>query len=325
MNRYLIIISLLLLVAIPCLAQNTQGKTEDFGRIALRPMLDESCNSLEGPSQRLFLSKLTQMATVSGLGSSGSSQFYIAAMYNILNKEVAGGAPPQIVVEAEVVVAVGDLVSNAVFSTSTFIVKGIGTNEQKAVSSVLKNINPSSPQSRKLIETAKEKILEYYNSQCDFILRKAQSMAETNQYEKGIFILLNVPEVCKDCYFEAQRVLKPMYKAYIDKRCPELLNLARNAWIRDQGYAGAENATQYLNQIDPEAACFREAQLLVGEMADKIKTLENRNWDFTLRQFNEGVAIEKQRIEAMRQIGVAFGEHQQPTTINMNAIKNNNF
>lgn len=306
-------------------AQNNQSKSDDFGRISLRPMLDGSCSSMEGPSQKLFLSKLSQIATVSGLGSSGSSQFYIAAMYNILNKEVIAGAPVQIVIEAEVVVMIGDLISESVFGTSTFVVKGIGVNEQKAVSSVLKNITPSSPQCRKLVETAKEKILEYYNSQCDFILRKAQSMAETNQYEKGIFILLNIPEVSKDCYFEAQRVLKPMYKAYIDKRCPELLSMARNAWIKDQGYAGAENATIYLNQIDPDAACYPQAQLLVTEMADKIKTLENRSWDFTLRQFKEGVAIEKQRIEAMRQIGVAYGENQQPTTINLNSVKNNNF
>ena len=35
-----------------------------------------------------------------------------------------------------------------------------------------------------------------------------------------------------------------------------------------------------------------------------------------MKMYDNSVDIEKQRIDAMKEIGVAFGEHQQPTSLN---------
>ncbi len=300
--------------------QNELGKTEDFGRIALSVIEDESTEGLPITEKRILANKLKQIATMNGLGAATFSQFYISAAYAVTNKEVIPGAPTQYLIEGEITLFMGDFIDNKIFASSTFTSKGAGISEAKSFSGMLKRINPSSPQCRKFIQSGKEKILEYYNSQCDFILQKTKSLAETNQYEKALFILLNIPEVCKDCYFSAQKEIKPLYQQYINKRCPEYLNKARNAWVIDQSYSGAENAAEYLNKIDPEAGCFPEAQKLAAEIADKIRKIEDKVWSCRIQQYNDSVELEKLRIEAIRQIGVAYGENQQPTTINMNKI-----
>ena len=40
----------------------------------------------------------------------------------------------------------------------------------------------------------------------------------------------------------------------------------------------------------------------------KGKVLDD--WKFEMKKYQDGVDLEKQRIDAMRQIGVAYGEHQ---------------
>jgi len=310
----------LFILSIGVFSQNDLGKAEDFGRISLSVIDDESLADLPKAEKNILANKLKQVATMNGLGAATFSQFYISAAYTVINKEVIPGAPTQYLIEGQITLFMGDFVDNKIFASSTFTSKGAGVSEAKAFSSLLKSINPSSPQCRKFIQSGKEKILEYYNSQCEFILRKTKSLAETNQYEKALFILLNIPEVCKDCYFAAQKEIKPLYQQYINKRCPEYLNKARNAWLIDQSYTGAENAAEYLNKMDPEAGCFPEAQKLAQEIAEKIKKTNDKVWTCRIQQYNDSVELEKLRIEAVRQIGVAYGENQQPTTINMNKI-----
>ena len=52
-------------------------------------------------------------------------------------------------------------------------------------------------------------------------------------------------------------------------------------------------------------------------MAKRVKELDKREWDFMLKQQQDEVDLEKASIKAIRDIGVAYGENQQPTTYNV--------
>ena len=43
-----------------------------------------------------------------------------------------------------------------------------------------------------MIEEGKNKIINYFNNQCDFIIKEAQGLADQNRYEEALFKLFSV-------------------------------------------------------------------------------------------------------------------------------------
>ena len=58
--------------------------------------------------------------------------------------------------------------------------------------------------------------------------------------------------------------------------------------------------------ILPDAGCYGEAMELYQEIKGKVLD----DWKFEMKQYEDGIDLEKLRIEAVRQIGVAYGAHQ---------------
>ena len=52
---------------------------------------------------------------------------------------------------------------------------------------------------------------------------------------------------------------------------------------------------------------------LSNTIATRIRDLDQREWDFVLKQQQDDVDLQKAAIKAARDIGVAYGENQQPT------------
>ena len=68
-----------------------------------------------------------------------------------------------------------------------------------------------------------------------------------------------------------------------------------------------DDAAGILSTIDPYAACFSEAVTLTGEIAKRVKEIDGREWDFKLQK---EIGLEKDRIKAWRDVGVAWGTNQ---------------
>ena len=45
------------------------------------------------------------------------------------------------------------------------------------------------------------------------------------------------------------------------------------------------------------------------------------DWKFEMKKYQDGVDIEKQRVDAMRQIGVAYGNHQPSKEVNIEFVR----
>ena len=60
--------------------------------------------------------------------------------------------------------------------------------------------------------------------------------------------------------------------------------------------------------IYPDAKCYKEGMDLYREIKDKVLD----DWKFVMKIYQDGVDIEKERIKAWRDVGVAYGNHQQP-------------
>jgi hypothetical protein len=104
--------------------------------------------------------------------------------------------------------------------------------------------------------------------------------------------------------------LGPIYKKYIDLECKKLLLEANNVWAANQNFEGAEKVAAILTRIDPSSVCFNNAIALNDKIAKRVLELDNRQWNFTLKIQQNEVDLEKARIKAIRDIGVAYGNNQ---------------
>lgn len=305
MKKYILIAAALLFGA-SAFAQNEQGSTDDLGRISLTAMVASNSN-LPEMTHKMMINKLNQITTKNGLGGIGlSTRFIITANVVEIDRQVTETAPPMTALVLQPTLYIGDIETGNLFASVTLgNVKSAGTTPDKAFMAALKNIKTDSPEIQAFVVKGKTRIIEYYNSQIDFIIKKAETLASEDQFDEAIVELLQVPEVCKDAYMKAMDKVGAIYQQKIDKEGAKLLAAAKNAWNANQSWDGAQEAAYYLNQIDPNSSSAAGAEALANQIAKRIKEVDKREWDFMVKQHNDSVSLEKARIDAAKQIGIA--------------------
>ncbi len=292
-------------------AQNDQGTLDG---ISLTPVLSQDLDdNMPVSTKRLFLSKLGQIATKNGLGATTlSPQFLITGTVNVLNKEITETAPPMIAQSLEVNLYIVDYKSQKVLSNVTLELKGVGRNETKAFSSALKRINPKSSKIRSFVKKGKNKIIEYYNTQCEIILKQAQTLAKVEDYEGAIHTLITIPEVCKECHYKALDAIEPIYKKMIGEDCKEDLDAAKEA-IKEGDMEAAKN---YLEAIEPGTDCYDKAVDLAKQMNSKDP--ESRGFEGEVKMKAAAPATREEKAQAYKEVGAKHAKKKTTDEYDLN-------
>ena len=311
-------------------SQNTQQSADDLGRIALVPVVLDNAN-IPSYASALVKNKLIQAVTQSGLGGTSFDQrFIITANIEEVSKEITPTAPPMVALGLSATLYVGDVVTGNLYSSCRLtIVNGVGTNETKAYISAIKTINMLNPEVKAFIEKGKTRIVEHYNSQIDIIIAEALALTDQEKFDDAISLLFTVPEVCKEAHLKAMHTITDVYQRKIDKEGATLLNTARLVWYANQSSSGANEAASYLSKIHPLSSCFANACNLSSDIAKRIKEIDDREWDFRMKQYeNEQKILNKQidyaheeqmsLISAAKEVGIV--KYSQPITYNYNHI-----
>lgn len=314
MNK--LIVCMLCFISVNAFAQKTAAKSDDVGRITLAPYVPEQIDQMPEAARNMLSNKLSQIITQNGMsGNAMYQRFILAANIVVVTKDITPTSPPMQAYSLDITLCIGDGIDGTKFASTTISTKGVGENETKAYISALKSLKTNDPAYQTFIEKAKTKIIDYYNKRCDFIIKNAQTLASQNKYEEAIYELTSVPEACSACYDKCMAALGPIYKKQIDKDCKVKLAEANNFWGASQTYDGAVQAAELLSTIDPSAACFGEVKVLSNKIAARVKELDGREWKYILKE----QAQESERIKAIRDIGVAYGNGQ-PKTVNYNVV-----
>lgn len=300
-----------LFLSVSLFAQNNLGKSDDASRIALAAYVPKQIENMPEPARDLLSNKLSQIVTQYGLsGIPNKERFIITANVNVLTKDITPTAPVMHAYTLQVTFFIGDGMEGTKFASHSVTIKGADEDQNRAYVSALRNIKTNDPKFQTFIEEGKKRIVEYYNAKCDFIIKEAQTLEAKQEYQQAIYKLTSVPQVCKECYDKCQALVGPIYKKYIDFKCRKDINEATNIWSTNQDYSGAERASQILNKIDPNSSCYKDALALSEKIAKRIKEIDQREWNFMLKQQQDAVDIDKALINAARDIGVAYGENQ---------------
>ena len=298
-------------------AQNNASSSDDFGRIALSTYIDKDKTKIPNTAYNVLQNKLNSIVTQNGLGSSQSQRFIITANCNLLTKDITATAPPMHAYTLEITFYIGDGIDGTLFSTHTITSKGVGETEDKAYLAALKAVKTNNPDFKQFLDEGKNKIIEYYNSQCDFLITKAKSQASMENYDEALYQLINIPEVCKDCFMKAQSEIEGIYRSKINKECIMQLNKARAAWVprgnADDTRAAAMEASEMLAAINPYSNCYDEALELMKQIGKKMEEIDKREWEFLKQMESNRHEEELNAIKATKEIAIAQAKNQPKT------------
>jgi predicted Rdx family selenoprotein len=305
-----------------------QAKLEDFGRIILNTYLPDN-NSIPAEAKKALETKLNQITTNNGMGGSAvNPRFIITAVLNIGTKDIIPGPPQMIAQNIDVTLFVGDAITNTVFSNTVISIKGVGTNENKSLIDAIKNINPKNKDVSTFLEEGKNKIISYYTSQCDFIIKDAETLAKQQKFDEAIYKLALVPEVCQECYFKCLDDLTKIYQQKIDADCKSKFNEAKTSWSANQTPAGAEKVGDILSAINPEATCQSEITVFIKNIDAKLKADEKARWQFKMKQYADKIAIKKDQIRIAEEKGKrddVYRENQSARNLELDKIRVNSY
>jgi tetratricopeptide (TPR) repeat protein len=261
--------------------------------------------------------KLTQLLTRNGIaGLDYMGQFILTVTTTPLDKDVIPGPPAKIAEKMEMNLYIVDAYAKTIFSSTSLTVKGLGETENKCYLNAISHMPLQSPQMTKFIEEGKAKIIEYYDHEGEALLKRAAYLASQKNYEEALFIVSLIPQQSKH-YDAALAAGLDIYQQHIDNQCNINLAAARVAWAAEQNTRGAYAAGEYLANILPDAKCYGEAMELYKEIKGKVLD----DWKFEMKKYQDGVDIEKLRIDAARQVGVAYGTHQPAQTTSIEFLR----
>jgi len=302
MKKFSIIFLGLMVFSIGVFSQSSLGKTDDLGRIAIAAVVPDEAG-IPGGAQNMLKNKLMQVATLNGLGAAESgSQFAIVPMVSIISKDITPTAPPQISLKAEVTLYIVDVLSRNIFSQTSIEIRGVGNTEDRAYSQALNNLNPRHGQFRGFVEKGKEKIIEYYNSQCDVIISSAKALAGQKKYEEALATLYNVPDVSRECFDKCMNISIDIYQEYANQQCNEYLSAARAAWAGKELSKVEEN----LGKITPDMACYPQAEQLLTQITVAVEAEGAGSWSFKMKKYDDSIDLQKMKIEAGRDVAKSW-------------------
>lgn len=280
-NLITILLSILLLFPAVTNAQNNEKKADDSDRISLTPQVSDQ--QIPQGAKNLLMNKMKQICAKNGLSGDGENPFFVIdASVDVLSKEITPTAPPMHALNLQVNFFIKDVVNNNVYSETSFEIKGVGKNETKAYIAGLKNINTSKGQFKALVDRGKTKILEFYNSECDFILSKAKALQKQGSNAEAIKVLKSVPKVSLECYDKCMEILGEIE--------PPVEETAASGSVGEGGQSGASPmATVVGKEIEIAEGIFIVYQngKQLGDRTQLFFQLQNRGGeDFELNDYN---------------------------------------
>lgn len=276
--------------------------------------LDEDFTNIPTAANTVLYQTLSRMITEKGFTTeSPTTPFVLTAHCDVLDKSNLPGPPVQTVYNLGITFYMADTYTQKKFANAYITLDGVGTGEVKSYINAFRHISANNKEILNLINTGKKKMMEYYNTQYPNIIKEAQRLVSLQNYEEALAMVLSIP-ICSNGGEEATKYGLQLYTKYLDRMNLFLLNRARALWAAGQNQETAYQVCAMLAQIDPDAACYAEAKALMKEVKAQVRS----DIDLEMREkYHDQIQLEKSRIEAARAVGVAYGNHQKPTTTSL--------
>ena len=288
----------ILFLTVAAINSNAQNKLSDVNRIVLNTYVPTQAELLPDQAKSLLEKKLSQIASSNGMGGSAiNPRFVLMVNTSIIKKDIIPGPPQMLAYNLEITFFIADAIDLQKFANTSIEVIGVGTNENKAYIDAIQGINIKNKEIVSFIDEGKNKIIDLYNSQCDFIISDAISLSNKGEYDAAILKLAVVPDVCENCYIKCMDTMQYIYQKKIDKECLLIMRDAKTTWMANQNAIGAAKVAEIINSISPFSTCEPDAGNLMKEVQGKLAADEKAKWNFQIQKHNDAVKLKEEALK----------------------------
>lgn len=274
-------------------------------------------DDLSGAHLQKLQTKLSSALSNNGISSTVITNNIVAYPKIDINSESDAntGMAKIKVIDMDVTLFVVQADEKTNFGSKTFRIRGSGKTKEQAITSALNSFQTKSTEWEKFLNQTKTKIIQYYEKMCDKIISRADQLAGMGKMEEAMAHLMYIPSEVS-CYEKVKDKSLSIYKKYIDSKCSSLIQEAKSQLaLKDY-----ETAMNTITQIDPQSSCFKDADNLIAKSSKEINEEIKSRWDFFKKTYNDSVELEKMRIKAVRDIGVAYASREDNSQV-INVIK----
>lgn len=258
-----------------------------------------------GASGRQFI-ETRMIAAISKLGISGNGanpRFFIGPMINLLKKNVTATSPTKYLNTYEITLYAVDALNQTIFASYTFSAQGVGDSPDKACINAFTSQKFDDPKFYKFLKQAEEKILGYYNKNCDVLITEAEGEAKMRNYSAAYTILNNIPKECTECFQKATAKRLEYFQMNLNTNCQTLLSnmKAELGKFNDPSASGFnEAALSYYAMIDRQSSCYGEAEKEYNNYMRKLSPAGKRDWDFKMKEWEKKTEMADKEFDLKR-------------------------
>lgn len=236
--------------------------------LAFSVVLDR--DNLSGNVAKVLETKLQTSLSSAGIPSAGDAGLFLKASFSQVGEHTVEGGMRKIKTCTYVLcVSVVHPVLEHTFGSMTFDLEGVGFDADKAATDAVRKIYPQAPQFVKFLLSSQDMASAYYRDNIGSLIAKARTLASAKDYDAAVALLWSLPqssEISSAAYSALNEIFAKMQR----EQCSSLLQQARNAYA----LKNYDAASACLDAIDPLSECGTEAQKLMTDIGNEIRTAE---------------------------------------------------
>lgn len=222
-----------------------------------------------------FYSRVMNGLAMNGIGSNGLSAISVLAQINEGEAIYTATAPVRVVQTFTFQLRIQNTLSGEVFSSYSEEVKIIRKSQTETYKKAILELDLSSRAFQSFIKTTKQKIHEYYISNCTAILTHAERLFAQRAHLHAIAKLQSIPVEASNCSEKVTQMIEQAYTEYLEIACTDHMSKAK-ALIANRQF---DQGVLALMGIPPGAVCQDEMSAAIKELKDHQIELDEMNWN----------------------------------------------
>lgn len=228
-------------------------------------------------------SRIDKILSQHGFLTSYSNRFFLVVKPAIVADNVVPAEESvQYVKRIEFVFKIGDAVDNIIFATTSLTTTGVGPTDDKAIRNAIGRIK-SNQEFENFLNTAKTRIIAYYDARCKVLPNEIESLVNQNKCELALFELSLIPKNCI-CYTTALAMAQEVYRYKTQKEDNDNLHNAILSWQTNPNKEGAKMVYTYLQDIVNYDNLSDKIEQLLSDIRAKLQEDELRQWEIDMQR-----------------------------------------
>lgn len=255
------------------------------GQVKLNIMLPEG---LPANSKDVLHNKMVAMTSVNGVGSVDASPILcVIPTFAEMNHDITATVPAKHKIKYDFNVWVANLETGEVFASAQQELLGIGDSEELAFGNAISAVSPTDNKWQEMLKTAQDRIIEFYNTNGDRLIKEAQGYQAVNDYPKAMLILNNIPMACGEVYDRALEAKNSVLDQFFQNDAEYLISKMKAylALPRDDENGFSYDFLSVYAMVPPNSKAKAEADALYAEYVKSLDDIAQKNMEKQQREW----------------------------------------